>query len=98
MSLPKTFTIKAAGGKTLEIPSIGFGTWASGSFLLKDSMRYIIDNCVGNTGWAKDATLEALRAGYRHLDCAWMYGVSYPTTLLSGHETKARPPLTLLTG
>ena len=30
MSLPKTFTIKAADGKTLEIPSVGFGTWAAG--------------------------------------------------------------------
>ena len=34
--------------------------------------------CIGGTGWCKDATLEALKAGYRHLDCAWMYGVSTP--------------------
>jgi len=32
MSLPKSFTIKAAGGKTLEIPSVGYGTWAAGTF------------------------------------------------------------------
>jgi hypothetical protein len=32
--------------------------------------------CQGGHGWAKDAVLEALKAGYRHLDCAWMYGVS----------------------
>lgn len=29
----------------------------------------------GDKSWAKDATLSALKAGYRHLDCAWMYGV-----------------------
>lgn len=29
----------------------------------------------GDTSWAKDATLAALKAGYRHLDCAWAYGV-----------------------
>lgn len=58
MFLPKTFPIKAADGKTIQIPSVGFGTWAA-----------------GGTGWCKDATLEALKAGYRHLDCAWMYGV-----------------------
>jgi hypothetical protein len=33
----------------------------------------------GGTGWCKDATLAALKAGYRHLDCAWMYGVSLHT-------------------
>jgi hypothetical protein len=32
MSLPKSFPLKAAGGKTIEIPSVGFGTWASGNF------------------------------------------------------------------
>ncbi|SMQ46819.1 unnamed protein product [Zymoseptoria tritici ST99CH_3D7] len=58
MSLPKTFDLKAANGKTIAIPSVGYGTWASGGH-----------------GWAKDAVLEALKAGYRHLDCAWMYGV-----------------------
>jgi hypothetical protein len=30
MSLPKTFPLKAADGKTIQIPSIGYGTWASG--------------------------------------------------------------------
>ncbi|KAH9817378.1 aldo/keto reductase like protein, partial [Teratosphaeria destructans] len=58
MSLPKSFPLRAANGTTVEIPSVGYGTWAS-----------------GDTSWAKDATLAALKAGYRHLDCAWMYGV-----------------------
>lgn len=31
---------------------------------------------VGETSWCKDATLVALKAGYRHLDCAWDYGVN----------------------
>ncbi|WPH02212.1 Hypothetical protein R9X50_00506700 [Acrodontium crateriforme] len=58
MSLPKTFSLRVANGKTVEIPSVGYGTWAS-----------------GENSWAKDAVAEALKAGYRHLDCAWMYGV-----------------------
>ena len=58
MSLPKTFALRAAGGKSIQIPTVGYGTWAS-----------------GENSWAKDAVLEALKAGYRHLDCAWMYGV-----------------------
>ena len=57
-ALPSTRTLKAPGGKTIQIPTVGYGTWAS-----------------GDTSWAKDATLQALKAGYRHLDCAWMYGV-----------------------
>jgi hypothetical protein len=31
MSLPKTFDLKAADGKTIDIPSVGYGTWASGT-------------------------------------------------------------------
>lgn len=58
MSLLKSFPIKVQGGKTVDIPSVGFGTWAA-----------------EGTGWCKDSVLTALKAGYRHLDCAWMYGV-----------------------
>ncbi|RVX74130.1 hypothetical protein B0A52_01962 [Exophiala mesophila] len=58
MSLPSHFPLKVAQGRTIKIPSVGYGTWASGS-----------------KSWCKDATLAALKAGYRHLDCAWMYGV-----------------------
>ena len=58
MSLPKSFPLRVAGGKTIQIPSVGYGTWAS-----------------GENSWAKDAVVTALKAGYRHLDCAWMYGV-----------------------
>ncbi|KAK0256781.1 hypothetical protein LTR91_000235 [Friedmanniomyces endolithicus] len=58
MSLPQSFPLRVAGGKTIQIPSVGYGTWAS-----------------GENSWAKDAVLTALKAGYRHLDCAWMYGV-----------------------
>ena len=35
----------------------------------------IIINLPGEKGWCKTAVLDALQAGYRHLDCAWMYGV-----------------------
>ncbi|CAH0047336.1 unnamed protein product [Clonostachys solani] len=58
MSLPTHFPLKVEGGKFVQIPSVGYGTWAA-----------------GEKGWCKDATLAALKAGYRHLDCAWMYGV-----------------------
>lgn len=30
----------------------------------------------GDNSWCSDATLHAIQAGYRHLDCAWHYGVS----------------------
>ncbi|KAI9782786.1 MAG: hypothetical protein M1816_001696 [Peltula sp. TS41687] len=29
----------------------------------------------GKNEWCKDAVLTALKVGYRHLDCAWLYGV-----------------------
>ncbi|KIY04127.1 uncharacterized protein Z520_00819 [Fonsecaea multimorphosa CBS 102226] len=58
MALPTHFPLQITGGKTVQIPSIGFGTWGG-----------------GNPEWCKDATLTALKLGYRHLDCAWMYGV-----------------------
>ena len=29
----------------------------------------------GDVGWCYEATLEALKAGYRHFDYAWNYGV-----------------------
>lgn len=57
-NLSTHFDLRAPGGKTIPIPSVGFGTWAS-----------------GDNSWAEDAILTALQAGYRHLDCAWMYGV-----------------------
>lgn len=61
MSLPKFFPIRAANGTTIQIPSVGYGTYAA-----------------GETKWAKDAVLAALKEGYRHLDCAWIYGVDEP--------------------
>ena len=30
----------------------------------------------GEPSWCEEAVLAALNAGYRHLDCAWKYGVS----------------------
>ncbi len=57
MELPSHFQLKVAGGKTTEIPAVGYGTWAA-----------------GDPSWCKDAVLAALKFGYRHLDCAWMYG------------------------
>ncbi|KEF53402.1 uncharacterized protein A1O9_10377 [Exophiala aquamarina CBS 119918] len=56
-ALEPHFPLKVAGGKTIQIPSVGFGTWAADS------------------SWCKASVLTALKAGYRHLDCAWMYGV-----------------------
>lgn len=75
MSLPTNFLMRAANGKTVEIPSVGFGTWAAG-MSLSEERQASTDIYLGGTGWCKDATLAALKAGYRHLDCAWMYGVN----------------------
>ena len=57
--------MRVAGGKTIQMPSIGFGTWASGG-----------PNMPASGEWVRKAVLAALAAGYRHLDCAWYYGVS----------------------
>ncbi|KAK0114606.1 hypothetical protein ONS95_014091 [Cadophora gregata] len=62
MSLPKYFPLKVADRKSIPIPSVGFGTFGAPTS--------------DGKGWCKDATLEALNAGYRHLDCAWAYGVN----------------------
>lgn len=61
MSLSKTFPLKVANDKTIDIPTVGYGTYAA-----------------GEPSWAKDSTLTALKAGYRHIDGAWMYGVDEP--------------------
>jgi len=61
MALPTTFPLAAAHGSTVDIPSVGYGTWAA-----------------GDTSWAKDSTLTALKEGYRHIDAAWYYGVDEP--------------------
>lgn len=66
MSLPKSFTIQVANGKTTEVPSVGFGTWA-----FKDSPTDPAD-----PKWLKDALKTGLDAGYRHIEGAWFYGVS----------------------
>ena len=66
MSLPKSFHIKVAGGKTSAIPSVGFGTWASdGSSPTSPA----------DPAWIIDGLAFALDVGYRHLDGAWFYGV-----------------------
>lgn len=76
MSLPTHFPLKVADGKTIQIPSVGYGTWSAGSF---NSLIYnrivVINRQTGEKNWCRDAVLAALKAGYHHLDCAWMYGV-----------------------
>lgn len=66
MSLPRTFPIKIAGGKTSDIPSIGFGTWASDGSSPTSPAK---------PEWIKDPLKTAFDVGYRHLDAAWFYGV-----------------------
>lgn len=66
MSLPKSFPLKLAGGETAEIPSVGFGTWAFEGGPTDPA----------NPEWIKKAMNVAFDAGYRHLECAWFYGVS----------------------
>lgn len=63
-SLPTHFPLRVAGGKTIQIPSVGYGTWAAGG-----------PNLPAAGDWVKQAVLTALQSGYRHLDCAWYYGV-----------------------
>lgn len=62
IKLPKSYPLENTPG--LYIPSIGFGTFDPSYF-------------TGNPPASKDsvrvATLEALDAGYRHIDTAWSY-------------------------
>ena len=67
MSLPKSFPLKLAGSKTGEIPTVGFGTWAFEGGPTDPA----------NPKWIKDAISTAFDVGYRHLECAWFYGVSW---------------------
>lgn len=46
-----------------EIPSIGFGTWDA-----VESQRPAL----------LEATITALKSGYRHIDTAWVYGTEEP--------------------
>ena len=65
MSLPKSIPIRLAGGKTAEMPTVGFGTWAFEGGPTDPA----------NPQWIKKALNWAYNAGYRHLECAWFYGV-----------------------
>lgn len=76
MSLPQSFPMRVADGKTIQIPSVGFGTWAD-----------------AEPKWCKEAVLAALNAGYRHLDCAWAYGVDQRTYPFLTIMSTARLPL-----
>ncbi|KAH7015874.1 NADP-dependent oxidoreductase domain-containing protein [Ilyonectria destructans] len=58
MALPKSFSMRVADGKFVQVPSVGFGTFAA-----------------EDPTWCADAVAAALKAGYRHLDTAWEYGV-----------------------
>ena len=64
--LPRTFPIRIAGGKTVDMPSVGFGTWASDG---------TSPTSPANPAWIIDALAFAFKVGYRHLDAAWFYGV-----------------------
>ena len=44
----------------------------------------------GDTSWCYEGTLQALKAGYRHLDCAWEYGVSTHYRFLLWHCSDRR--------
>lgn len=66
MALPPTFKMQVAGGKTADIPTPGFGTWAFEGTPIDPA----------KPEWIKNALKTALDAGYRHLECAWFYGVS----------------------
>lgn len=65
MALPRSFPMRVAEGRIAEIPSVGFGTWAFEGGPTDPA----------NPEWIKKALKVAFDAGYRHLECAWFYGV-----------------------
>ena len=54
--------MKVAGGRTTEIPSVGYGTWAS------DGSN---PTTPAKPEWIKEPLKQAFDVGYRHLDMAW---------------------------
>ncbi|KAK7894646.1 hypothetical protein LTR67_005385 [Exophiala xenobiotica] len=58
-ALPTTYKLKSG----YDIPLLGFGTWAEGAW----------EEAAGE--WCKQATVAALKTGYRHIDTAWVYKV-----------------------
>lgn len=50
----------------MDVPTIGFGTWAS------DGTDPVTP---AHPSWIAPALKNAFGAGYRHLECAWFYGV-----------------------
>ena len=66
MSLPESFPLQVAEGKTIPIPSVGYGTWAS------DGTN---PTSPAKPEWIKKPIKIALDVGYRHLETAWFYGV-----------------------
>lgn len=66
MALPRSFPIQVAGGRSIYIPSVGYGTWASDGSSPTTPAK---------PEWIKNALKLAMDAGYRHLDTAWFYGV-----------------------
>lgn len=66
MALPQSFSMRVAGDKTVDVPSVGFGTWASDGSAPTTPAK---------PEWISDSLKTALDVGYRYLECAWFYGV-----------------------
>lgn len=58
--------MQVAGGKTVDCPSVGYGTWAS------DGSN---PTTPAKPEWLKTPMKNAFDAGYRLFDTAWFYGV-----------------------
>lgn len=77
--------MRAAGNTTIAVPSVGFGTWAPGKWIMPSSTDLFSSKmktsnsdekqCAEDPSWCTSAVSQALKVGYRHLDCAWEYGV-----------------------
>ena len=80
MSLPKTFTIQLADGKTADCPALGFGTWAF------EEGKTPVDPA--HPSWLKDALKTGFDVGYRHIEGAWFYGVGVHNLIVN--ETYSR--------
>ena len=58
---PSTFPLFTAAGTSIALPSLGLGTFQP-------------DPSIHGTGSVKRSVLEALSAGYRHIDTSLRYG------------------------
>lgn len=59
------------------IPSVGLGTWRASGEEVKKAVKVAVPVELPSQWGILTVIQVALNAGYRHIDCAWEYGVNH---------------------